>query len=518
MTKQFSNYSDLITFTRASGGHALRPVSYGDELVTNGTFDTDSDWEKSSHWTISGGEANHPSSGTYYPLQQQLSLTSSKVYKITLDITSITSGTLAVYLRNPGVSSTELAQFTTTGSKTIIVVANANEDYLAIHRYSGTTLAATIDNVSVKEVTFDQPDGTLILFEHPNDVPRVEWDSAGNRLGLLVEEARTNLVPYSEFSSGWGATRSTLTANAVVSPDRASNGSSIKASTDSNDHYISDTLSVTATNTYTASVFAKAGGKNWFWIWNGSASTYFDLTSGVVGTVAASNNTSAEIKNLGNGWYKCSITFDAASSSYVFALGPAEADSDSVYVGDNSTEEIYIYGAQLEAGSFPTSYIKTTGSTATRSADVASIPVADFGFNADEGTVVCQVQHFTTESSTAHAPFGFDDGTSNNRMWYYQNKGQWIGSVSGSTTFSVDATDPTEGVETKVGVTYKKDDFTLYLNGSSIGTDTSSNVPVVDTMGIGRVGASGTELNGHIKSIKYYPRRLTNAQLQDLTS
>jgi len=194
------------------------------------------------------------------------------------------------------------------------------------------------------------------------------------------------------------------------------------------------------------------------------------------------------------------------------------SNSDGV-INSSVGKSIYIFGAQVEQASFPTSYIKSnSGSTTTRSADVASIPVADFGFNADEGTVVCQVQHFTTESSTAHAPFGFDDGTSNNRMWYYQNKGQWIGSVSGSTTFSVDATDPTEGVETKVGVTYKKDDFTLYLNGSSIGTDTSSNVPVVDTMGIGRVGASGTELNGHIKSIKYYPRRLTNAQLQDLTS
>jgi hypothetical protein len=57
-TKQYDAYSDLITFTRASTGTALRHVGYGAELVTNGTFDTDSDWTKGTGWTISGGAAS----------------------------------------------------------------------------------------------------------------------------------------------------------------------------------------------------------------------------------------------------------------------------------------------------------------------------------------------------------------------------------------------------------------------------------------------------------------------------
>ena len=82
MTKQFSNYSDLLTFTRASKGHALRPVSYGTELVTNGDFATDSDWTKEASWTISGGTATYDGAVHVETLFQNISLTTGKIIKI----------------------------------------------------------------------------------------------------------------------------------------------------------------------------------------------------------------------------------------------------------------------------------------------------------------------------------------------------------------------------------------------------------------------------------------------------
>jgi len=170
--------------------------------------------------------------------------------------------------------------------------------------------------------------------------------------------------------------------------------------------------------------------------------------------------------------------------------------------------------------SFVTSYIPTSGSTATRATDVASIPVSAFGYNQSEGTVVVQCQHFTTESgSTAAAAVAFDDGSSNNRMWYYQNKGQWIGSSGGVTQFSIIGSDLAENTEVKAGMVYSADDFALYIDGSSAGTKTAGSVAVgVTTLHIGKAGGANVPLNGHIKSIKYFPRRLTNAQLQELTS
>ena len=86
-----------------------------------------------------------------------------------------------------------------------------------------------------------------------------------------------------------------------------------------------------------------------------------------------------------------------------------------------------------------------------------------------------------------------------------------------TTTVSIDDSDPAENTLTKAGVTYKENDFASNIDGSLVGSDTSSGVPTVTTLHVGRSSA-GTALNGHIKSIKYYPRRLTNAQLQDLTS
>jgi hypothetical protein len=78
--------------------------------------------------------------------------------------------------------------------------------------------------------------------------------------------------------------------------------------------------------------------------------------------------------------------------------------------------------------------------------------------------------------------------------------------------------EPSENTPTKFAGVFKTDDFTAYIDGTSIGTDSSGSVPTVPTLFIGYSGTSNSELNGHIKSIKYYPRRLTNAQLVELTS
>ena len=102
-------------------------------------------------------------------------------------------------------------------------------------------------------------------------------------------------------------------------------------------------------------------------------------------------------------------------------------------------------------------------------------------------------------------------------MYYYQNKGQWIGSVSGSTTFNIDTADPLENSDTKVGTGYKKDNVSLVVNSSIIGNDTSTDIPSVNKFYFGSTSV-GTYLNGHIKSIKYYPRRLSDTQLQELTT
>jgi hypothetical protein len=347
--------------------------------------------------------------------------------------------------------------------------------------------------VSVKEVTCDQPDGTLQLFEHPDNIPRIEYDADGSLLGLLIEEARTNEIPFSQKfnDSTWstGASGITITDNAITAPDGTQTGALVKRNG-------------TGTAVYRSSVAS-----------NGQTKSIWARTVSGTGTVGllGHNSVSAARFNLTETWQRFDLPVDISEvgGSNFYAVD---------FRGSATLTEVYIWGAQLETGDFPTSYIKSESiGVKTRSADVASIDVDQFGFNTNEGSVVIESQHFTTESSVSAAGFALDDGSSNNRMWYYQNKGQWIVSVSGTTTVSIDDSDPAENTLTKAGVAYKLNDFSSNINGSLVGSDTSSAVPTVTTLNIGR-SSIGTALNGHIKSINYYPKRLSNAKLQELTS
>jgi hypothetical protein len=508
MTKQHSNYSDLITFTRASAGHALRPVSYGSEEITNGSFDTDSGWVKSTTpaTTISSGEATVGGTGGNGYIYQDAGLTVGTLYQISFDVTSAHSSSLT-FLKGSDFGSSsgsyKALGLLTTGAHAVNFVATS--EFIGLTVGGGNDAVIVIDNVSVKEVSFDESDGTLTLFEHPDNIPRVEYDADGNRLGLLVEESRTNQVQYSTPDSNWNTSTlgtgvtPVVTLNNETSPDGTTSAAKVVldvgGGTTSGDRslFLVPSASVTATNSYAGSVWLKGE------------------TGGEQVVMRHAGNATYSLFTLTTSWARYDVTETAAGSSATMAIGLKGNQSDA-------TATIYVWGAQIEEGSFPTSTIvNNSGSTATRSADVASIPVADFGFNADEGSVVVEAQHFTT-ATTAHAAFGLDDGTASNRLYYYQNKGQWIGSVSGTTTMNIDGADPAENTLTKTGVAYKSDDYAHIRNGSNIGFDTTSpGVPVVTTLGIGQ-SSVGTRLNGHIKSIKYYPRRLTNAQLQDLTS
>jgi len=538
-TKVNSNYEDLLTFTRASKGHALRPVSYGDELVENGDFSsTDlSDWAEIGNptATVSGGELTLSGDGGYNDgIQQTFNTTIGNVYKLTVTGRSIT-GSLRVLVRQFGGSYATLAAqsigTTTNQDVTLIFTAISSQCYVQLMQWSGSAGSGVFDNISVKEVTFDQPDGTLTLFEHPAGIPRVEYDADGNRLGLLVEEARTNLVTRSESfdNSAWTKVEGSITADTITAPDGTSTADFFVPSTNNvGNHLVRDAINVSSAQ-HSWSVFAKAGGYSWIRLIHDdgddvSHSAYFDLNNGAVGAVSGS--ATASITDVGNGWYRCSVTASAAASAsstqnqFIYV---AEGNGDVNFAG-NGTSGVYLWGAQLEVGAFPTSYIKSdSGTTTTRSADVASIPVADFGYNQSEGTVFVEAKA-SGDSLTFPRVISFQDDPSNRweligdttldvRIFHRSN---------GTTDVSSDIISNVLDGETSFKLAYAKaeNDAAGSGNGGSVVTDTSNGqLTNVDTLYIG-VGANGSSnfLNGHIKSIKYYPRRLSNAKLVELTS
>lgn len=208
--------------------------------------------------------------------------------------------------------------------------------------------------------------------------------------GLLIEESRANLFTRSEdFSNAvWTKIRSTVTTNAIIAPDGTLTADKLVENTDNNSHLFLRDATLTANTTYTYSIYVKSSERNVFIEtrfaanWTAYVGARFDLTTG---TVAAGTG---KIESLGDGWYRCSITatFGASTTTGGFATYIVSGTAIS-YTG-NGTSGIFIWGAQLEAGAFPTSYIPTVASTVTRNADVATMTGTNFSdwFNLSAGT------------------------------------------------------------------------------------------------------------------------------------
>lgn len=520
--------TDLIDFTRASKGHALAKVSYGEELVENGDFSsTDlSNWSSAinSTATVTSGELVVTGVSASGRQVAAISTTVGQVYKLSGEGRVSTGSGTALLAVSDTTSGLADRGFVTTTETTatdlqLIFVATQNTHYVTAGNGSSGTGDKTFDNISVKEVLFNQPDGTLQLFEHPNNIPRIEYDTDGNLLGLLIEESRTNLIlNSSDFSAGSWTTQgaSISAATNITAPDGTTNSFKLIESAGTAVHRVQGAPAAGGT-TSTMSCFMKKAERSWGNInfsGLGNGQAWFDLENGVLGTVQSS--VTARIEDYGNGWYRCSVT--ATPTSFAATdIKPANADDTTSYTGDG-TSGIYVFGAQTEAGSFPTSYIKTTGSTASRSADVASIDVDQFGYNQSEGTLFAEYNPFSV-SGTARGVFELSSGTGDDKMHSRASVDKhWLVRSGGVTQASIDLGSATEGQQNKIASVYNLNDFAASLNGSAVTTDTSGSVPTgIQELIIGSF-FDGSNLNGHIKSITYTPKRLSNAKLQELTS
>ena len=229
----------------------------------------------------------------------------------------------------------------------------------------------------------------------------VSWVSKG----LLVEEARTNSVLQSNgTSAGWTSSTSTTATNALLSPDGTVNASEINVSAGS---YPGKYFAATGMPLafYSYSIYAKKGTKNWFFVLQNGDPTkvaFFNLNTGALGSIIGSGFSSS-ISDVGGGWYRCVVTDTVAQAAGTVYHQFGVPESNGATVGSTSGN-VYIYGAQLEAGSFPTSYIPTTTAAVTRSADICQITGGDFsGFwNQTEGSVVLSYDMLLTTLPAAN--------------------------------------------------------------------------------------------------------------------
>ena len=198
------------------------------------------------------------------------------------------------------------------------------------------------------------------------NIPRIDYTN-GSCPSLLVEPQRTNTSTYSEdFSNAaWLKVEATISSNVGISPNGNTTADKFIPSTNPTSHYIQSGGVVTLGQN-TISIFAKNDGYRYLVILSSVANASFDLTNGVV-----ANGSNAKIENYGNGWYRCSVTITAISSSFFISGGSSPSANFFNQAGDG-TSGILLWGAQVEAASYPTSYIPTVASSVTRNADVIS--------------------------------------------------------------------------------------------------------------------------------------------------
>jgi hypothetical protein len=265
----------------------------------------------------------------------------------------------------------------------------------------------------------------------------------------------------------------------------------------------------------------KAAERNWVYLdpVNPGVSnqrTFFNLSNGTVGTNAVGN--SASITSVGNNWYRCVITRTTSVGQTSIRIEIAATTNDAVvsYVGDG-VSGILVWGAQLELGSFPTSYIPTTTVSVVRSADVCSITGGDFSgiYNQSEGTLLTNA---FTPASGDRTVVATDDNTSNEMVRLRTEGTNPFFKVTdgGVDVVAIDSGAISANITFKLAGAYRLNDFASSVDGGSAVTDTLGAIPTVDRMRIGS-GQAGNTMCGCISSIRYYKKRLPNAKLQTLT-
>lgn len=357
----------------------------------------------------------------------------------------------------------------------------------------------------------------------PANQPRFDFDPVtGEAKGLLIEEQRTNLLTYSrDFANGvWAKTNVSITANTAISPDGTVTASTLAPSAGTGvTGRVQRTFSSTTGQMYTFSIYAKQKEVRYVRVLSTGATSstvdaYFDLQTASSGYA---NGVTTSVTKVAFGYVLCSISIPATVTGTGTVYVQTVAAMGSPVITTDGTSGIYIWGAQLEAGSFPTSYIPTTTAQVTRAADVASVNVLSPWFNASEGTLFVEASTFGNRPAWVYAQVW--DGTTSNRIGIARVQGTGVTAVVDTGGASQVATVGSDSAQIRAALAYRANDVSISRNGAVPEVDASVALPAnLTQLAIGRSSGAGTFLNGHIRSIRYYPRAYYGDDLQYLST
>jgi hypothetical protein len=326
---------------------------------------------------------------------------------------------------------------------------------------------------------------------------------------LLIEPQRTNLLLRSEELDNFSWTKSSVSivADQIVSPDGTMDADKIVESATSAQHFISQTVVLTVSTTYTVSVYLKAGERSRATIRVRAIGGDFDSTVDLI----AGTTDFGTLTNVGNGWFRFvrTITTGTGTATQSVQIFTRIVGSQT-YLGDG-TSGIYVWGVQLEAGSYVSSYIPTTTASVTRNADSCTKTSISSLLGQTEGVIFCDVNLNSRLAST----YFIIKGTSGNDINILINNTSIVGNVNngGTAQAAITYTNSSLG-RFKIALAYKANDIALYINGTQIGTDSSATIPATTDIDLFNGATNSLSYN----SVSLWKTRLTNQELATLTT
>jgi len=366
------------------------------------------------------------------------------------------------------------------------------------------------------------------------DSPRFDYSGGASCPSLLLEPSRTNLIEYSEYFDDWTNSEETdLSVNNTTSPEGVQNAYSITPQATSNYHRINKSITIVSGNQYSFSFFAKANGNDFILfrtlISGGNKNVCFNISNGTIDFESSAVD-DAQIEDYGNGWYRCSIIWTATTSGqtiYLRSQISSQVGTDEgidLFTGNGSGA--YLYGAQLEEGSYPTSYIPNhSGGSVTRAADSCSDAGTSSTFNDDEGVLYAEIEALGNENTQRW--LSISDGSNNNtiQLGFLNSANNYKiagtirlgGSFQAFLAYDLGAVAPTFK---KCAIKYKRNDFALWVDGVEVATDTSGSAFPLNTLNSLSFtrGDSVQPLQGNVKQVLTFNTALSDAELTALTS
>lgn len=350
--------------------------------------------------------------------------------------------------------------------------------------------------------------------------------------GVLIEEQKENEVTYSEAldnaTGGWAESNVTPTLNFALSPDGVnSTATKLTPSIGTNSFVnIKRNLTITDNVDITLSFFAKKNDYDWVRVIsvnkaNTGYVSYFNIDAPVAGTVGHSDY---RIEEYASGWVRVSVVFPSSAgvTTPFIHFGLCDANDDTDATGDGSKYNLF-WGAQVEEGSFASSYVKTVASTVTRTKDLLFYPALN-NVNEAEGAVICDFNMLGINAGSFPGMVTISDTTATNRimLWSTDDKKIRLRIVDDSST-QVDLQSSSIAIvydtDQSAGHSFKVNDVDGFIDGASFGTDTSATLPTgLTIINIGTNQNEIEQINGAMKNVKIWKKKLSDSIMERETN